>query len=135
MRGESYLSNLSTPNGGHHTWTPTCAGVSSNQVFGVDRKPGLSGYLTGRLGFEEGVRATGIPELFVIPKGVTPPDPLELLGGPLRRVGSRVPGVVVNDAKASGRYGYRYSYYYEYCAKEEGDRQRWQTKLLPFNGT
>jgi protein-tyrosine kinase len=51
-------------------------------VFGVDAKSGLSGLLAGRRG-DSVIRAVpGVANLFVLPVGISPPNPLELLQGP-----------------------------------------------------
>jgi len=49
--------------------------------FGVDRDPGLSAVLTGQSPFEQAIVASHIPDLDVLPGGVSPPNPAELLGG------------------------------------------------------
>jgi len=57
-------------------------GPRLHEVFGVDAGTGLTGLLTGRRG--EGVvkSVKGVPNLFALPVGISPPNPLELLQGP-----------------------------------------------------
>lgn len=49
-------------------------------IFGLSLEPGLSDLLTGRAGYDQVVRPTGIPNLSMVTSGVTPPNPSELLG-------------------------------------------------------
>ena len=51
-----------------------------NQVFEVQRSPGLTDYLARETPLEDIVKPTGIPNLQVIPSGTTPPNPAEMLG-------------------------------------------------------
>ena len=57
-----------------------------HELFGVPNGSGLSGILSGRQ--EENViyQASDIPSLFVMPVGITPPNPLELLERPAFRL-------------------------------------------------
>ncbi len=48
-------------------------------IFGIDESPGLSGYLSGQAGLEKIIHKTQIPNLAVIPAGIIPPNPSELL--------------------------------------------------------
>ncbi len=48
-------------------------------IFGIDESPGLSGYLSGQAGIAKTIHKTKIPNLSVIPAGVIPPNPSELL--------------------------------------------------------
>jgi protein-tyrosine kinase len=57
-------------------------GPRLHQVFGVESKTGLSGLLSGRKADGAIKAVRGIPNLFVLPVGVNPPNPLELLEGP-----------------------------------------------------
>lgn len=52
-------------------------------LFGLDNRAGLSAVLSGRGGLEVIQSVPGLPELSVMPGGVLPPNPLELLGQPL----------------------------------------------------
>ncbi len=53
-----------------------------HRLFGVDNRAGLSALLTGRGGPETIQRIQGIHDLSVLPAGVRPPNPSELLGRP-----------------------------------------------------
>jgi chain length determinant protein tyrosine kinase EpsG len=57
-------------------------GPRMHEVFSVTSQTGLSSLLAGRRG--EGVikAVKGVPNLFVLPVGVSPPNPLELVEGP-----------------------------------------------------
>ena len=57
-------------------------GARMDQVFGVPGTTGLSGVLSGRGGKGVVKSVPGIPNLYVIPVGVQPPNPLELVEGP-----------------------------------------------------
>ncbi len=50
------------------------------KLLGVDQRPGLSQYLLNGASFVEVVRPTGIDGLDLIPAGLIPPNPGELLG-------------------------------------------------------
>jgi protein-tyrosine kinase len=52
-------------------------------LFGLDNRAGLSAVLSGRGGPELMQRIPGLPDLSVLPAGVLPPNPLELLAQPL----------------------------------------------------
>ena len=80
-------------------------GARMDQVFGVTGGAGLSGVLSGRGGKGIVKAVPGIPNLFVIPVGVQPPNPLELVEGPsfgmlLREVSIKFDHVIV-DTPAS----------------------------------
>jgi len=51
-------------------------------LLGVDNSRGLSNYLSADLPALGVVRVTGIPNLYMIPSGPLPPNPVELLSGP-----------------------------------------------------
>lgn len=51
-----------------------------NQVFEVQRSPGLTDYLARDVPLADIVKTTGIPNLQLIPSGTTPPNPAEMLG-------------------------------------------------------
>ncbi|WP_374588151.1 polysaccharide biosynthesis tyrosine autokinase [Ideonella dechloratans] len=83
-------------------------GPRMHDVFGVDAGTGLTGLLTGRRG--EGVvnSVKGVPNLFVLPVGISPPNPLELLQGPafgllLHELLKKFDHVVVDTP--AGQYG------------------------------
>jgi polysaccharide biosynthesis transport protein len=50
-----------------------------HKVFGIDNSRGLSSILSGRLSSRVLSPVTDLPSLFVLPVGVAPPNPLELL--------------------------------------------------------
>ena len=49
-------------------------------AYGLNREPGLTNLLFERATFEEAIRPTDIPNLYVLPCGIIPPNPAELLG-------------------------------------------------------
>jgi capsular exopolysaccharide synthesis family protein len=51
-----------------------------HDVFGQPQKPGLSNVLVGNAKASESVRHTSVPGLSVLPAGLHPPNPAELLG-------------------------------------------------------
>ena len=53
-----------------------------HKVFGIDNSRGLSSILAGRLSSRVLAPVTDLPSLFVLPVGVAPPNPLELLESP-----------------------------------------------------
>jgi len=76
-------------------------GARLDQVFGVPGGVGLSGVLSGRGGKGVVKSVPGIPNLYVIPVGVQPPNPLELVKGPsfgmlLREVSIKFDHVIVD---------------------------------------
>ena len=56
---------------------------SQHLLFGLDNRSGLSAVLSGRAGPEALARIAGLPSLTVLPSGVAPPNPQELLARPL----------------------------------------------------
>ncbi len=54
-----------------------------HQLFGLDNRAGLSTVLSGRAGPEAVQRIPALLDLSVLPAGVLPPNPLELLARPL----------------------------------------------------
>jgi capsular exopolysaccharide synthesis family protein len=50
-----------------------------HSVFGIPREPGLTNLLFERATFEEAIHATDVPNLFVLPCGIIPPNPSELI--------------------------------------------------------
>ena len=52
-----------------------------HEIFGVDNSAGLSGLLSGRTGDNIIKPVAGVPNLFVLPVGSIPPNPLELVEG------------------------------------------------------
>lgn len=57
-------------------------GPRQHEVFGLSNKSGLSGILSGRAEANVIQQVKGIPSLFVLPVGVTPPNPVELVERP-----------------------------------------------------
>jgi len=55
---------------------------SQHRLFGLDNRVGLSALLSGRAGAEAVQRVPGLESLSVLPSGVTPPNPQELLARP-----------------------------------------------------
>ncbi|MDZ7812097.1 MAG: polysaccharide biosynthesis tyrosine autokinase [Ideonella sp.] len=56
-------------------------GPRLHEVFGVDNHAGLSGLLSGRRGDSVIKSVKGASNLFVLPVGIQPPNPLELIEG------------------------------------------------------
>lgn len=80
-------------------------GPRQHEVFGVDNSAGLSGILSGRSEARVIQQAPGVPNLFVLPVGITPPNPLELVERPafgllIRELLSKFDHVVVDTAAA-----------------------------------
>jgi chain length determinant protein tyrosine kinase EpsG len=57
-------------------------GPRQHEVFGVDGTAGLSGLLSGRAESNVIIQAPDLPSLFLLPVGITPPNPLELVERP-----------------------------------------------------
>lgn len=57
-------------------------GPRMHEVFGVENKTGLSSLLAGRRGDSVIKAVKGVNNLFVLPVGISPPNPLELIEGP-----------------------------------------------------
>src|SRR3990167_5964605 len=57
-------------------------GPRQHQVFGISNDAGLSGILSGRAEAKVIQQVPGVPSLFVLPVGITPPNPLELVDPP-----------------------------------------------------
>jgi chain length determinant protein tyrosine kinase EpsG len=79
-----------------------------HQVFNVDNRAGLSGILSGRAESKVIQQAQGMSNLFVLPVGTVPPNPVELVERPafgllMRELTSKFDHVVV-DTPASA-YG------------------------------
>lgn len=51
-----------------------------HRAFDVERVPGLAEVIMGRADLDEALRPTGVENLTVLPSGVVPPNPSELLG-------------------------------------------------------
>ena len=57
-------------------------GPRQHEVFKIENRAGLSGILSGRSESRVIQQVPGVPSLFVLPVGVTPPNPLELVERP-----------------------------------------------------
>lgn len=57
-------------------------GPRQHEVFNLDNSAGLSSVLAGRIDSQVVQQVAGVPSLFVMPVGVTPPNPLELIERP-----------------------------------------------------
>lgn len=76
-------------------------GPRQHEVFGLPGQAGLSGILSGRPEKHVLQRVPGVPSLYVLPVGVTPPNPLELIERPafaqlLRELCGRFDHVIVD---------------------------------------
>jgi chain length determinant protein tyrosine kinase EpsG len=74
-------------------------------VFAIANKAGLSGILSGRAESKVIQQVVGVPSLYVLPVGVTPPNPLELVERPafgllMRELLSKFDHVVVDTPAA-----------------------------------
>jgi protein-tyrosine kinase len=81
-------------------------GARLHQLFGLPDSTGLSGVLSGRGGKGVVKSVPGVPNLYVIPVGVQPPNPLELVEGPafgmlLREVSIKFDHVIVDTPAAT----------------------------------
>jgi capsular exopolysaccharide synthesis family protein len=56
-----------------------------HEVFGMAQEPGLSNVLVGAVSVQAAIRKTDNPFLSVLPAGLIPPNPAELLGSPKYR--------------------------------------------------
>ena len=57
-------------------------GPRQHEVFNLENTAGLSSLLAGRVDTQVVQQVAGVPGLFVMPVGVTPPNPLELIDRP-----------------------------------------------------
>jgi len=76
-----------------------------HEVFGLPNRSGLSGILSGRSDSQVIQQVGGVPSLFVLPVGTTPPNPLELVERPafallMRELASKFDHVVVDTPAA-----------------------------------
>lgn len=83
-------------------------GPRQHAVFGIDNTAGLSGILSGRAEAKVIQQVPGVPSLYVLPVGITPPNPLELVERPafgllVRELLSKFDHVVVDTPAA--QYG------------------------------
>lgn len=78
-----------------------------HKFLGVDNNVGLSNYLSSDMPALGAVRLTKVPNLYVIPAGPLPPNPVELLSGPklaglLRELGGRFPQIILDAPPVLG---------------------------------
>ncbi len=83
-------------------------GPRQHAVFGIKNDAGLSGILSGRAEAKVIQQVPGVPSLFVLPVGITPPNPLELVERPafgllMRELLAKFDHVVVDTPAA--QYG------------------------------
>lgn len=57
-------------------------GPRQSEVFNLSNKSGLSGILSGRVESQVVQQVPAVPSLFLLPVGITPPNPLELVERP-----------------------------------------------------
>jgi protein-tyrosine kinase len=80
-------------------------GPRVHEVFKISNQTGLSGILSGRADKQVIQQANGLPSLFILPVGTTPPNPLELVERPafgllMRELASKFDHVVVDTPAA-----------------------------------
>ena len=80
-------------------------GPRQHEVFGIPNNAGLSGILSGRAESKVIQQVPGVPSLFVLPVGIKPPNPLELVERPafgllIRELLSKFDHVVVDTPAA-----------------------------------
>ena len=80
-------------------------GPRQHAMFGIENRAGLSGILSGRAEAKVIQQVAGVPSLFVLPVGITPPNPLELVERPafgllVRELLSKFDHVVVDTPAA-----------------------------------
>jgi protein-tyrosine kinase len=80
-------------------------GARMHQIFGIDNSRGLSNLLAGRGGKNVVKSVPDVPNLWVIPVGIQPPNPLELVEGPafgllLRELNAKFDHVLIDTPAA-----------------------------------
>jgi protein-tyrosine kinase len=80
-------------------------GPRQHEVFSVENTAGLSSLLAGRADSQVFQQVPGVPSLFVLPVGVTPPNPLELIERPafgilMRELTAKFDHVIVDTPAA-----------------------------------
>lgn len=81
-------------------------GPRQHELFGLQASAGLSGLLSGRVESQVIQQIPALPSLFVLPVGITPPNPLELIERPafsllIRELLSKFDHVVVDTPAAA----------------------------------
>ena len=76
-------------------------GPRQHEVFNLNNNAGLSGILSGRAESQVVQQVAGVPSLFVLPVGITPPNPVELVERPafgllIRELASKFDHVIVD---------------------------------------
>lgn len=76
-----------------------------HEVFKLANRAGLSGILSGRTDQDAITQVAAVPSLFILPVGITPPNPLELVERPafgllMRELASKFDHVIVDTAAA-----------------------------------
>jgi chain length determinant protein tyrosine kinase EpsG len=76
-------------------------GPRQHEVFSLTNNAGLSGILSGRAESQVVQQVSGVPSLFVLPVGITPPNPVELVERPafgllVRELTSKFDHVIVD---------------------------------------
>jgi len=76
-------------------------GPRQHEVFNLSNNAGLSGILSGRAESQVVQQVPGVPSLFVLPVGITPPNPVELVERPafgllIRELTSKFDHVIVD---------------------------------------
>ena len=80
-------------------------GPRQHEVFGVENTAGLSSLLAGRADSQVFQQVPDVPSLFVLPVGITPPNPLELIERPafgilMRELSAKFDHVIVDTPAA-----------------------------------
>ena len=80
-------------------------GPRMHELFGIDNGRGLSGILAGRAESQVIRQVDGVPGLCVLPAGITPPNPVELVERPafgllMRELSSKFDHVIVDTPAA-----------------------------------
>jgi protein-tyrosine kinase len=80
-------------------------GPRQHSIFNLENNAGLSGILLGRVESQVVQQVPGVPSLFILPVGVTPPNPLELVERPafgllLRELTAKFDHVIVDTPAA-----------------------------------
>ncbi|MBZ8140325.1 tyrosine protein kinase [Rubrivivax gelatinosus] len=81
-------------------------GPRQHEVFRIENHSGLSGILSGRADNQVIQQVAGVPSLFILPVGTTPPNPLELIERPafgllMRELAKKFDYVIVDTPSAA----------------------------------